>query len=114
MMNPDFHQKFYEQFETTDLLGAVDNLDILRQELADDEDGRPPEIRQELLKLHQAAMAVSHRGDLTQAQAMFDLAFGIEDQLFTMWESLKAIEKTIQGITDLANEFDDGFDEEED
>ena len=113
MMNPEFHRKFYEKFETTDLLEAVGHLDILRQELADGAGLRPPEIRQELLKLHQVAMDVSHRGDLSQAQTMFDLAFEIEDRLFTIWESFKAIEKTVQGITDLANEFDDGFEEEE-
>ena len=113
MMNPQFLQKFYEQFETSDLLSAVDHIDILRQELSDRADWRPPEIRQDLLKLHQLAMDVSHQGDLTQAPEMFELAFEIEDRLFTIWESFQAIEKTVQAITDLANEFDDGFDEEE-
>lgn len=113
MPNPEFHHTFYEKFETSDLLDAVSHLDILRQALSDDEDWRPPEVRQDLLKLHQLAMEVSHRGDMTQAQPMFDLAFEIEDQLLTVWESLTAIEKIVQGITDLADEFYDDFDEEE-
>ena len=107
MPNPEFLQTFDEKFETSDLLDAVKHLDVLRQALSDDEDWKPPEIRQDLLKLHQMAMAVSHRGDLSQAQPMFDLAFEIEDQLFTIWESFKALEKTVQGITDLADEFYD-------
>lgn len=113
MLNPAFHQKFYEQFETSDLLDAVGHVDILSRELSDGANLRPPAIRKELLRLHQLAMDVSHRGNLTQAQEMCDLAFAIEDQLFTIWESFKAVEETIQGITNLANEFDDGYGEEE-
>lgn len=35
-------------------------------------------------------------------------------QLFDVWESCKAIEKTLQAITDLSDEFDnEDFDDEE-
>ena len=78
MMNPQFLQKFYEQFETSHLLSAVDHIDILRQELSDRADWRPPgKSGKILLKLHQLAMDVSHQGDLTQAPEMFELAFEI-------------------------------------
>ncbi len=114
MSNSEFLQTFDEKFETSDVLDAVKHLDVLRQALSDDEDWKPPAIRQDLLKLHQLAMAVSHRGDISQAQAMFDLAFELEDQLFDVWESCKAIEKTLQAITDLSDEFDnEDFDDEE-
>lgn len=113
MVNPKFLQKFYEQFETADLLRAVDHVDTLRKELSDGEDLRPPIIRQELLELHQLAMDVSHRDDVSKAKAMFELAFGIGNRLFTIEESLRAIEKTLQALTDLAVDFDDGYDEED-
>ena len=72
------HQKLYENFETTTLLDAVDHLDRLRSELADDEDFRPPTIRQDLLRLHQLAMDVVNSGYLNKGEALFDLAFDLE------------------------------------
>ena len=44
----------FNEFETEDLLYIIDNLDAMRGELADD-GIRPPEIRDNLLKLHQHA-----------------------------------------------------------
>lgn len=47
-----------ENFDTTALLRAVDAVDELRSDLNDNEDGAPPQLRDDLLKLHQLAMAV--------------------------------------------------------
>ena len=45
-------------FETTELLSAVDTVDSLRDDLNYGEYSRPPELRTNLLKLHELAMAV--------------------------------------------------------
>jgi hypothetical protein len=42
-------------FETTELLSAVDAVDCLRDDLNDGEGCRPPELRTNLLKLHELA-----------------------------------------------------------
>lgn len=81
------HQKLYENFETTTLLDAVGHLDRLRAELADDEDFRPPTIRQDLLRLHQLAMEVVNNGYLNKGEELFDLAFELEDQVFDLMEN---------------------------
>ena len=47
-----------ENFETHSLLRAVDAMDELRDDLNDGEDAAPPQLRTDLLKLHQLAMAV--------------------------------------------------------
>ncbi|VVQ17469.1 hypothetical protein PS938_04424 [Pseudomonas fluorescens] len=56
-----------ENFETAALLRAVDAVDDLRNDLNDSEDSRPPQLRTDLLKLHQLAMAVFNEGSHSQA-----------------------------------------------
>ena len=57
-MTDDEWQNLYENFETTDLLAAVDLLDEVRGILGDRPGWKPPELRTNLLKLHQLAMDV--------------------------------------------------------
>lgn len=59
-LTDDDREKLRE-FETEDLLLAVDHLDEMRGELADD-GIRPPPIRMKLLELHQIAFDVIKRG----------------------------------------------------
>ena len=106
------HQKLYENFETTTLLDAVDHLDRLRSELADDEYFRPPTIRQDLLRLHQLAMEVVNSGYLNKGEELFDLAFELEDQVFDLMENLEAIQDTLSALTGLAPDEDEDDDEE--
>lgn len=51
-----------EIFDTTTLLRAVNAVDELRGDLNDGEDGSPLQLRTDLLKLHQLAMAVFNEG----------------------------------------------------
>jgi hypothetical protein len=44
-----------ESFDTTALLRAVNAVDVLREDLNDREDGGPPQLRTDLLLLHQLA-----------------------------------------------------------
>ena len=49
------------------LLRAVDAVDELREDLNDGEDYRPPQLRTDLLKLHQSAhLRVTRMMDLPQ------------------------------------------------
>jgi hypothetical protein len=52
-------ETLHENFETADLLRAVDCFDALRGYFNDREHFQPPEIRDELLKLHGLARARS-------------------------------------------------------
>lgn len=64
----------------------------------------PPEIRNDLLKLHGLAMDVVNEGVADRAQALFHLAFEIEDQLSDLSEALENIQETIAKLTDLQPE----------
>jgi len=47
-----------ENFDTTALLRTVDAIDKMRNHLNDSKNGEPPELRTDLLRLHQLAMCV--------------------------------------------------------
>ena len=110
----EYRQKIYEGFETTRLLSAVDHVDQLRRLLGDDEDFRSPQIRQDLLRLHQLAMEFVNNGVTSKGPELFDLAFDLDDQIFTIREALDEIEKTIQTLTDLTPDPDEDYENGED
>jgi hypothetical protein len=93
-LNPD-------SFDTTTLLSAVDAVDTMRGYLNDGEDGRPPELRTNLLKLHQLAIGVFNQGARGQVAEMFDLAVDLEDQVGELMDSLEQIERTLSQLTNL-------------
>ena len=97
----DEMQKLYENFETTRLLSAVDSVDALSGHLNDGENCEPPEIRDDLLKLHGMAMAVVNNGDKVQAQAFFDLAVDLQSQVWDMKEMLVKIEAVLNDLVNL-------------
>ena len=94
-MTDEEWQHLYENFETTELLSAVDTVDSLRDDLNDGECSRPPELRTNLLKLHKLAMAVVNNGARGQASEMFDLAMDLEEQVSHMMTNLEQIQDTL-------------------
>ena len=65
-MNGQVHDKEWdeltpENFDTTALLRAVDAVDEMRSDLNDGEDGSPPQLRNDLLMLHQLAIHTRSR-----------------------------------------------------
>jgi hypothetical protein len=94
-MTDEEWQHLYENFETTELLSAVDTVDSLRDDLNDGEYSRPPELRTNLLKLHELAMAVVNNGARGQASEMFDLATDLEEQVSHMMTNLEQIQDTL-------------------
>jgi hypothetical protein len=90
-----------EHFDTTTLLSAVDAVDEMRGDLNDGEDGSPPQLRSDLLKLHQLAMAVVNSGARHQVAELFDLAGELEDQVFGLMTSLEQVQNTLSQLTAL-------------
>ena len=100
-MTDDEWQKLYENFETTWLLSAVDHLDAVRRHLADGDHWEPPEIRTDLLKLHQLAMDVVNNGWTSKAREFFDMAGDLEMQISEIIESLEFIQNVLFKLTAL-------------
>ena len=90
-----------ENFDTTTLLRAVDAVDELRGELNDGEDGSPPQLRSDLLKLHQLAMAVINQGARGRVADLIELAVELEVQVASMATALEEVQETPTQLTAL-------------
>lgn len=88
-------------FDTTTLLCAVDAIDKIRGSLGDAENGDPPQLRTDLVRSHQLAMAVFNQGVRGQVAKMFDSAADLDDQVFELMTSLKQVQKTLSQLTAL-------------
>lgn len=67
----------------------------------DNEDGGPPQLRTDLLKLHQLAMAVFNQGSRSQVADLFEFAVDLEDQVLGMMTALEQVQKTLSQMTAL-------------
>ncbi len=94
-------EALHENFDTADLLSAVESFDALRGYLNDREHFQPPEMRGELLKLHGLAMRVIGTGARGGAVEMFDLAEDLEEQVAQMMEEMEHIADTLEKLISL-------------
>ena len=101
-----------EEFETHDLLEAVDHLDSIRSIVADGPNLKPSQIRIDLLKLHQLAMKVRNEGH-GDVGGLMELAIEIEDQVAQMREASESIIEVLRGITESGIEQDETEDEKD-
>ncbi len=100
-MTDEEWQHLYENFETTELLNAVDAVNSLRDNLNDGKYCRPPELRKNLLKLHELAMAVVNNGARSQASEMFDLAMDLDEQVSHIMTNLEQVQDTLAKLVAL-------------
>lgn len=83
--------KLEDKFETADLLRAVDEIDKMRSYLNDRDNFRPPEIRDDLLKLHTLGYRLINAPAKGEAHEFFDLAMQLDYQVFDLMESLEVV-----------------------
>lgn len=94
-------QTLQDNFETTLLLDAVKEIDATRTHLGDGENWEPPQIRTDLLKLHQLAMDVVNKGWTENAQDLFEMANDLEMQVSDIIESLESVQNTLNKLLEL-------------
>jgi hypothetical protein len=90
-----------ENFETHSLLRAVDAVDELRDDLNDDDYATPPQLRTDLLRLHQLAMAVVNEGSRSRVADLFELAGDLDEQVAYMMTKLEELQETLSRLTAL-------------
>jgi predicted nucleic acid-binding Zn ribbon protein len=78
-----------------------DAKEELRDDLNDGEDAAPPQLRTDLLKLHQLAMAVINEGSRSQVADLFELAGDLDEQVSYMMTKLEEIQDTLSRLTAL-------------
>jgi len=81
-------------FESHQLLDAVDQLDALRDVLNDAANRQPPAIRTELLELHALALAVFGQGHRDRVPELFARAEDFDVQLGNLMIALEKIQST--------------------
>lgn len=88
-------------FDTTALLRAVDAVDELRAALSDGDYDRPPQLRTDLLKLHQLAMSVFHNGARHSVAELFDMAVDLQSEVDALMSSLEQVQETLDTLAAL-------------
>jgi hypothetical protein len=96
-----------DEYDTHRILEAVDSLDLVRYEICDDEDGRPTELRQKLLKLHQLGFEVFREGQNSQKEAMFDLADELSLKVPGLIVALEQIQDALMDLLEFQDDPDD-------
>lgn len=76
-------------------------MDELRDDLNDGEYATPPQLRTDLLKLHQLAMAVINEGSRGQVADLFELAGDLDEQVSYMMTKLEEVQETLSRLTAL-------------
>ena len=88
-----------EEVQSREILDCVDNIDHARSYLRDGENFRPPQIRTDLLRLHELAMSVINYGNTSKAQEFFDLSFEIESEISSLIVHLENVQEVLTKIT---------------
>jgi hypothetical protein len=91
-------QELYDGLDSASLLAAVDAIDRIRPDLSDGDGGRPPEIRDNLLRLHQLAMAVQTNATPALLTEFFDLAGDLDDQVMQLLDSVEQVQSTLSAV----------------
>ena len=102
-ITPEQRHNIDENFETEELLNIIDDLDEIRDIIADTEDCKPPQIRRDLLELHQLIFnMVKQGGSLTDE--IYDLTGDISMTMSTIIEVAERIMDTVDQLEDLLPE----------
>ena len=74
-------------------------ISITDDEWDDSDDGGPPQLRTDLLKLHQQSMAVFNEGSRSQVADLFEFAVDLEHQVHGLMTSLEQVQETLSRLT---------------
>ncbi len=101
-------------FDSMHLLEAVDHLDQIRYHVADDEDLRPPEVRQQLMELHQLIFGWMREGrTIPDEEQVWELIDEIESTVFPIVEHTDQIMTILHALEKMLPEPDDEYEDED-
>lgn len=107
-VSEDDMQELYEKFETTWLLDSITHIDRVNAYFSNREGFGPPRIRQEFFELHQIAMEVVNYGNPNRIRVLFDNAADLDDQIYSMMESLSSVRDVLARLLTLYPKSIDG------
>ena len=90
-------QELSDEFDTMNILDAADR-----------ENDRPPEVRDNLLKLHKLAHSIINEGHVSSdSDELWNLAYDIEDDIYPILENAENILDTLRNLTSFAPDPDE-------
>jgi hypothetical protein len=87
--------RFYEEFDTHEILNVIDDLNEIREHMSDS-GIRPPQIRDDLLKLHTMAFDMQQGGPITEE--LYELTEEVSSTMFTVIAAAEKIQETIDEL----------------
>ena len=109
-------ERLRDEYDTTKLLVAVDELDHIRNVVADGDNLEPPEVRDQLLKLHGITMAVVNEGHPLSTdgeEGLLELAWEIESVVGEINDAADKILEAVGELIRLCPDEEDLEDEED-
>ena len=108
-VNRQVLERLRAEYDTRQILDAVDALDEIRSLVRDDDNVGPPEVRSDLLKLHGMAHNLINEGhsSLPDDEDISVLAFDIEDTIDTIRDNAEKILDSLQPLMTLSADPDD-------
>ena len=98
-ITPEIREQLEEAIETIQVLDAVDHLDRMRSHIGDRDINTPPQIRDDLMKLHSILREVLSASDNdTSDHGLFELVWDIEENLYPVLENVQKILDLIEQI----------------
>ena len=80
--------RLIEDFDSHEILDAIEKLDELRSLVADRDDYKPPEVRDKLMRLH----TMIHKEQMTsKGETIWDLANEIEDDIYNIQDAIEEL-----------------------
>jgi len=102
-LNEEGIEELCDDYDTMQLLYAVDALDQVRYVIGDEEDFKPPEIRRQLMRIHKLAskrLTGGYRLTDEEVEELADLVDEVDMTLFSTVENLEKIQKALKPLSD--------------
>jgi DNA-binding transcriptional regulator PaaX len=113
-------EELYDGFDSFNLLTAVDHLDQIRYRLAEGVNFEPPQVRQDLMKLHQMVMNASNASSqhsyddiLLEADAIEDTIWQVQQHTDKLLDILSKLNKVLGKVFDRIEEIEASEEEED-
>lgn len=104
-LNEEGIEQLWQEYNTMEILDAVDELDKVRYVISDDYDFRPPEIRSQLLKIHTLAFKQLGEGFTLKDKEVEELSDLIDEVNMTVSDMIEQLRRIREALKPLEKMF---------
>ena len=100
-LNKEGLEELLDDYDTMQIIHAVDALDKVRYIIGDDEDFKPPEVRIQLLRIHKLALKQLSEGLTLTDEEIDELSLLIDEADMTVFGMIEELEKIMAALRPL-------------